>query len=69
MLLNCDGGFHSSHNSLSKIIPQLGTMGDRVCKRAWKRSLETRVLVLALHALPALCAQGRSPHLPAHLQS
>lgn len=56
MLLNCDGGFHSSHNSLSKIIPQLGTMGDRVCKRAWKRSLETRVLVLALHALLALCA-------------
>ena len=69
MLLNFDGGFHSSGNSLSKLILQLGTKGGRVCKRAWKRSLETRVLVLALHALLALCAQGRSSHLPAHLQS
>ena len=69
MLLNCDGGCHSSCNSLSKIIPQLGTMGGRVCRRTGKGSLETRVLVLALHALLALCAHGRSPPPPAHLQS
>lgn len=60
MLLNGDWGFNSSRNPLSKSYLDLVPQEAECAKEPWKGGLETRVLALDLHPLPALCADVRS---------